>query len=81
MENAEVINPFHYGIDSIVLENGDKGIHWSTLDAPMLRIQVSVQILIPLIFYSAQLFFLSFIHACICSLPVFVVFVVTIVTV
>ena len=39
----------------------------------MLRIQVSVQILIPLIFYSSQFILLIFIHACICSRPVFVV--------
>src|SRR5882724_5537500 len=41
----------------------------------LLRIQVSVQILIPLIFYSSQFILLIFIHACICSQPVFVVLV------
>ena len=42
----------------------------------VLRIQVSVQILVPLIFYSSQFILLIFIHACICSQLVFVVTVV-----
>ena len=49
--------------------------HATSCEYLVLRIQVSVQILIPLIFYSSQ-FILIFIHACICSQPVFVVTVV-----
>ena len=52
--------------------------HATELVLDLLRIQVSVQILILLIFYPSQFIHLIFIHASICSQPEFFVTFVTV---